>query len=58
MRLNCPHCQCHRVRPEDYPWYEKLLALLLLGPFRCLRCRTRFIRFSGLTLPRKLLVLK
>ena len=58
MRLNCPHCHCARVRPEDYRWYERLLALVLLRPFRCLRCRTRFIRFSGATLPKGMFALK
>ncbi len=58
MRLNCPHCHGHHLRPEEYRWYETLLVLLLLRPFRCLRCRTRFIRFSGVMLPKGMWALK
>jgi len=47
MRLNCPHCTSHQVRPEPYRWYETPLALFFLRPFRCRRCRSRFIRFAG-----------
>ena len=44
MKLNCPRCGSHQVRPEPFRWYELLLALLFLHPFRCRRCQTRFIR--------------
>ena len=58
MRLNCPHCSNPHVRPEVYRWYEAILALVFLRPFRCARCRTRFLRFSGVTLPPGVLSLK
>jgi hypothetical protein len=47
MRANCPHCLSYRLRPEPYRWYEAVLALLWLRPFRCSRCSTRFVRFAG-----------
>ena len=51
MQLHCPHCQSARVRPEPFRWYGWVLALLLLHPFRCLRCGRRFIRFAGVPRP-------
>jgi hypothetical protein len=47
MRVHCPYCLSYRLRPDPYRWYEKLLVLLWLHPFRCSRCRARFYRFSG-----------
>ena len=58
MRLHCPHCGGHRQRPEAYRWYESVLALVLLRPFRCLRCGSRFIRFAGVPRYPGLLALK
>ena len=58
MRLNCPNCACPHLRPEEYRWYEAILALFFLRPFRCLRCRTRFMRFSGVTRLPNMLALK
>lgn len=58
MRMNCPHCDSPRIRPEPFRWYERLLALLLLHPFRCRSCGARFIRFAGVPRPPRLFALK
>jgi hypothetical protein len=58
VQLNCPHCDSPRVHPEPCRWYERLLALLLLHPFRCRRCGTRFLRFAGITRPPGMLASK
>lgn len=58
MKLLCPHCGGARQRPEQYRWYESLLALFFLRPFRCLRCGSRFIRFAGVPRYPGMLVLK
>jgi hypothetical protein len=58
MRLNCPRCDSPLVRPEPYRWYEVVLALLFLHPFRCRRCQTRFIRFAGVTRPPRMFAIK
>lgn len=58
MKTNCPQCNSYRVRPEQYRWYEAVLALVFLRPFRCSRCGTRFLRFAGVTRLPGALVLK
>ena len=58
MKNTCPHCDSLRIRPDPYRWYETVLALLLLHPFRCARCGTRFIRFAGVPRPPRMLSLK
>jgi hypothetical protein len=48
MNLTCPRCGCNSVRPSiltgaaDY-----LYLILLLGPYRCRKCRYRFHRYIG-----------
>ncbi len=58
MRTNCPRCDSPLVRPDPFRWYERPLALLLLHPFRCRRCGTRFIRFAGVPRPPRLLSMR
>jgi DNA-directed RNA polymerase subunit RPC12/RpoP len=58
MRLTCPHCNSHVVRPEPFRWYEWPLALLFLHPYRCRRCGSRFIGFAGVPKPPRLFALK
>jgi hypothetical protein len=47
MRFHCPHCLNPRVYPEPYRWYEWILALFWIRPFRCHRCGMRFLRSSA-----------
>ena len=42
---SCPDCQSTQVRPSRVRGVELLLMALLLRPFRCQRCSTRFWRF-------------
>jgi hypothetical protein len=58
MATHCPHCNGRRLRAEPHRWYETLLMLLFLQPFRCRNCGERFFRFAGLPHGDGTLVLK
>jgi hypothetical protein len=58
MSTTCPHCNGRRLRAEPHRWYEAVLMLLFLQPFRCRSCDARFLRFAGLPLGDNALVLK
>lgn len=46
---NCPACKKPKgaapARPDGF-WEKRMLPLILLRPFRCASCRSRFHRFS------------
>jgi hypothetical protein len=41
----CPHCDSGNVRPSRRRLLGRLLRLLLIHPYRCRKCSTRFWRF-------------
>ena len=41
----CPLCRSRNTRPSQANGSERLLRLLLIRPYRCLKCRFRFWRF-------------
>ena len=45
VRALCPRCHCAAVRPSRPQGLERLLALVLVRPYRCRRCTARFMRF-------------
>jgi predicted Zn-ribbon and HTH transcriptional regulator len=52
---SCPDCHSTQVRPSRFRAVELVLMALVLRPFRCRRCATRFWRFRlwpGLVRPR------
>jgi hypothetical protein len=48
MHTHCPNCACGEARRSACRWFELPLLLLLIGPYRCRFCGTRFLRFFGL----------
>jgi hypothetical protein len=46
VNLLCPACVCSRANRAAFRWYELPLALLLIRPYRCTHCNTRFRRFG------------
>ena len=52
VRMRCRLCLASQARRVPYRWYETILALLLLRPYRCCHCSARFlglIRLSSRT---------
>lgn len=48
MHIHCPNYACGEARSVPRRWFELPLLLLLIGPYRCHSCGTRFLRFFGL----------
>lgn len=45
--LECPNCGWQDVRPAlRSGLLDSLMAAILLSPYRCRKCRTRFFRLS------------
>jgi len=40
--LRCPHCRSRRVRLSRFRSWELVAGLLLVRPYRCCKCSTRF----------------
>jgi len=44
--IACPRCSSKNIRRSERRWFEWLLTLIFLVPYRCRDCRTRFYRFG------------
>jgi hypothetical protein len=44
--VTCPQCRSMEVRYSQQRFWERLLIVLLLCPYRCENCRIRFWRFG------------
>ena len=45
LMFHCQHCFCRRIRREHRRWYETILILFFLRPYRCKHCSSRFLGF-------------
>ncbi|SRR6266446_4847413 len=45
-RLACPRCSSTNVRFSRRGWFDWLLTVVFVVPYRCRDCRTRFYRFG------------
>jgi DNA-directed RNA polymerase subunit RPC12/RpoP len=43
----CPHCGYAKIHYSHRWYWERLLILLLLRPYRCENCQSRFWGISG-----------
>jgi DNA-binding NtrC family response regulator len=48
-QIPCPRCSSMNVRRSRRRWLDWLPPLILVAPYRCRDCRTRFFRFGYLS---------
>src|SRR5437016_9841803 len=46
-QMACPQCSSTNIRRSRRTWFDWLLTLIFVVPYRCRDCRTRFLRFKG-----------
>jgi DNA-directed RNA polymerase subunit RPC12/RpoP len=49
--FRCPRCRSRRVRLSRFRFWELVVGLLLLRPYRCCKCSARFWEFRSLAWP-------
>lgn len=45
-QMACPGCSSTNVRRSRHRWFDWLLTLIFVVPYRCQDCRTCFLRFG------------
>lgn len=46
--VTCPECRSTKVRYSQRWFWERLLTVFFLRPYRCENCQRRFWHFGGL----------